>query len=222
MPLGVGWQDYQSLTHTHTPPTIPFSPCRFILPTLSILLFIHAQRPLSVCLHSWASTFTMVVGFLLARRFMVCSFLTRRESLFILACIGWSVRSSWWSIHLTQGEWFTLMLFVRLLWRFSIRVETSELFSRGSTFSRSQERSCVSVVIYVFPQSGNQVCFSCVLGSLIMFWGCCLPHALLAVVSNYILGPLCIRSEPLLVYAISFCDCIKEQCVLGFWMLDGC
>ena len=120
----------------------------------------------------------MVVGFLLARKFVVCSFLTRRESLFILACIRWSVHSSWWPVHLTQGEWFTLMLFVCLLWRFSIRVETSELFARGPTFSRSQERSCVSVVNYVFPQSGNRVCFSYVLDSPIMFWGCCLPRTL--------------------------------------------
>ena len=108
------------------------------------------------------------------------------------------------------------------VWSILPHAKTNKLFSCSLAFSHSQERSCVSVVIYIFPQSGNRVCFSCVLGSLIMFWGCCLPHALLAMVSNYVLGPLCIRSEPLLVCAISFCDCIKEQCVVGFWMLDGC
>ena len=90
----MGWQDCQSLTHTHTPTTTPFSPCQFILPTLSVLLFIHVQRPLFVFLHSWDSTFTMVVGFLLARRFVVCSFLTRRPLFIFPHAEGWESCSS--------------------------------------------------------------------------------------------------------------------------------
>ena len=66
------------LSHSSIFSTTPFSPCKFVLLTLSVLLFTHAQRPLFVCLHSWASTLTMVVGFLLAHRFVVYSFLTWR------------------------------------------------------------------------------------------------------------------------------------------------
>ena len=36
LPLGVGWQDYQSFAHIHTPPTTPCLPCLFCSPHVPV------------------------------------------------------------------------------------------------------------------------------------------------------------------------------------------
>ena len=83
----------------------------------------------------------------------------------------WSAHFLRWLLIRVHGELFTLMLFVGLLWNSSIHAETSGLFSRGLTFSRSQERSYLSVVIHVFHRVESGM-FSSVFYGLVQVPSC--------------------------------------------------